>query len=283
MGNQNSTPVYDDGQSSIDRNDYYVLGDLRSGAIKANVINCERIYVDRLKAHKVQLCGQAQVSPPTYQPFPAQRNIKIDDVLTVRGSIFAGSVKCDKLNAYDVFYVEDLNIGKTEVKDRNSVNEHLIVSGQGAAPSGDQYYHQQPAAGGQQWQQPQHQQPFTAPILPPTPAPSYPQSQQLKGNFTVSSHSVSLDHKFYLLAQCSDIQGQHHFSALDLNDHIANNDGHLHWASGNFAGSCRNIRLEGDGKVLVAEARRCDGSWSESHLWLDERIGNENGELTLVP
>lgn len=288
MGNQHSQPVYDDGASPINQNEYCVIGDLRAAEIHADTINCERIYVDRLKAHRVQLCGQSWVSPPPYQAFPPQRRIKCDDALNVRGTILAGSVKCKKLNAYDVFYTQDLDVGHTDVKDRNSVNEHLITTGQDPLPSGAQYYMNattspqlpQQGFGGPAMQQPMSHSPIPPPTYQQAPRPNF------RGNFSHSAKDVSLDHKFYLVAQCADVQGQHRFSALDLNDHITNSNGQLQWVeqnnTGNFSGSCRSINLAEGGKVLIAEACAIDGTWRQSYLWLDERIGNENGELKFV-
>ena len=293
MGNSHSAPVYDDGQTPLSQNNYSVLGELRAGEIKADIINCERIYVDNLHADKVQLCGQSRVSPPPYPAFPPHRKVKVDDELNVRGTIFAGKVKCEKLNAYDVFYTQDMHADKVLVKDRNDLNESLVLQG---GQGQDHRYEQQPMGGGQYYGGPPPGMGMGGP--PPGPPPTMHPHHQLmqqhqpqpqphfRGNFSGSSHGINLDHKFYLQAQCADMRGQHRFSALDLNDYITNDNGQLRWVehgqSGNFSGSCRGVHLAEGGKVLAGEACAIDGSWRPSHLWLDERVGNENGELKFV-
>ncbi|KAK7751713.1 hypothetical protein SLS62_006374 [Diatrype stigma] len=53
-------------------------------------------------------------------------------------------------------------------------------------------------------------------------------------------------------------------------------------AVGNFGASARDVRLVDGGRVLEAELMDTGGHWRRSHINLDERIGNENGRLTLV-
>ncbi|KAI0601542.1 carbohydrate-binding module family 50 protein [Biscogniauxia sp. FL1348] len=53
-------------------------------------------------------------------------------------------------------------------------------------------------------------------------------------------------------------------------------------SGGNFSASARDIRLVDGGRVLEAELRTVRGGWNRSHINLDERIGNRDGELYLV-
>ncbi|KAI1502599.1 CVNH domain-containing protein [Biscogniauxia marginata] len=53
-------------------------------------------------------------------------------------------------------------------------------------------------------------------------------------------------------------------------------------SGGNFSASARNIRLVDGGRVLEAELRDVRGNWRRSHINLDERIGNRDGELYLI-
>lgn len=73
-------------------------------------------------------------------------------------------------------------------------------------------------------------------------------------------------------------------SSLSLNQVLTNEDGHFKWvaAGGNFGGSARDVRLVDGGMVLEAELCRCDGTWKRNRVRLDERVGNEDGELVFV-
>ncbi|XXH04568.1 hypothetical protein Hte_010985 [Hypoxylon texense] len=51
---------------------------------------------------------------------------------------------------------------------------------------------------------------------------------------------------------------------------------------GNFSSSARDIRLVDGGRVLEAELRNLDGEWHRSRIELDERIGNDDGNLRFV-
>lgn len=53
-----------------------------------------------------------------------------------------------------------------------------------------------------------------------------------------------------------------------------------HGGGGNFAASARNIRLADNGRRLEADLLR-DGNYCNTSIVLDERIGNENGNLKL--
>lgn len=72
-------------------------------------------------------------------------------------------------------------------------------------------------------------------------------------------------------------------SSIDLKDYLTNEWGQFRWAKGgNAFASARNVRVVEGGRVLEAELADGRGGWSRSSIVLDERIGNENGELVFV-
>lgn len=103
------------------------------------------------------------------------------------------------------------------------------------------------------------------------------------GNFTASASNIMLDRDYDLIALCSDRHGKEKLSSIRLNDYLTNDWGHLKWAKGgNAFASARNVRLSLNGRVLEAEMGDGRGGWSQSRIVLDERIGNEDGELVFV-
>jgi hypothetical protein len=83
----------------------------------------------------------------------------------------------------------------------------------------------------------------------------------------------------HLLAECRRIDGSWNEDAkIKIDNHIGNNNGNLEWDGSSFSQSCQNIIIK-DGHILKAECRRIDGSWNRTEINLDERIGNNNGEL----
>ncbi|KIV81517.1 hypothetical protein PV11_03694 [Exophiala sideris] len=106
---------------------------------------------------------------------------------------------------------------------------------------------------------------------------------QLRGNFTSSSHSITLDRDYDLIASCADVHGNHKLSSISLNNCLANEHGHFIWArGGNFGASSRDVRLCEDGKVLEAELGTGDGRWNRTSIRLDERVSNNDGKLILL-
>lgn len=69
---------------------------------------------------------------------------------------------------------------------------------------------------------------------------------------------------------------------------LENDDGHLRWMGLgsdlgiSFSMTARKVRLEDNGRVLVAELRKIKGKWREDRIALDEQIANRNGELVFV-
>ncbi|RPA77434.1 Cyanovirin-N [Ascobolus immersus RN42] len=99
-------------------------------------------------------------------------------------------------------------------------------------------------------------------------------------NFHASCESSELIDGRILKAHCRARDGNVVESSLDLSEVIGNNDGYFDWAeNGNFHESARDVRLE-DGHVLTAELRKRDGTFRERQaIELNDRIGNENGNL----
>jgi hypothetical protein len=110
------------------------------------------------------------------------------------------------------------------------------------------------------------------------------QQQVMAGNFSGSSREMALDRDHDLIARCRAVDGSERMSALSLNKHLGNDNGQFIWVQdgGNFAGSARNIRLVDNGRVLEAELRDRDGNWRHATVYLDEKIGNNNGDLVIV-
>ncbi|KAI1777985.1 carbohydrate-binding module family 50 protein [Hypoxylon cercidicola] len=52
--------------------------------------------------------------------------------------------------------------------------------------------------------------------------------------------------------------------------------------AGNFSASARDIRLVDGGRALEAELKNVNGDWHRSRIELDERIGNNDGNLRFV-
>lgn len=68
-------------------------------------------------------------------------------------------------------------------------------------------------------------------------------------------------------------------STLDLNQYLANNEGHLVPArGGNFGASCNNIQLV-NGKILTCTASKNDGSQVNAQIDLSTFIANIDGQL----
>lgn len=103
------------------------------------------------------------------------------------------------------------------------------------------------------------------------------------GNFHASSRDVHLEGHSTLVAECSDVNGHHRRTHLDLNDCFTNDNGRLLWQrNGNFAASARGIRVTDNGAFVEAELADVNGHWHHNRVWLDERITNDNGRLALV-
>lgn len=82
----------------------------------------------------------------------------------------------------------------------------------------------------------------------------------------------------HLHSTCRRINGDWNESVINLDHYIGNNNGELEWGGQNFSQSCQNITIH-DGHKLKCEARRIDGSWNHTSINLDERIGNNDGNL----
>jgi len=123
---------------------------------------------------------------------------------------------------------------------------------------------------------------------PPPPyhqqGPHHQPPQQMRGNFSGSSEQISLDGDHDLIARCRAIDGSEKLSAISLNKVLGNDNGRFVWVDdgGNFAASARNIRLVDNGRIVEAELKSISGDWHWSRAWLDERIGNNNGNLVFV-
>lgn len=79
--------------------------------------------------------------------------------------------------------------------------------------------------------------------------------QALRGNFSVTATSITLDATHDLIASCRAVDGHAKLSSLSLNEVLGNDWGHFKWVGrgGNFGASARDVRLVQGGKVLQAE------------------------------
>jgi len=108
--------------------------------------------------------------------------------------------------------------------------------------------------------------------------------QALKGNFSSTATSITLDATHDLIASCRAVDGHAKLSSLSLNEVLGNDWGHFKWVGrgGNFGASARDVRLVEGGRVLQAELNDGAGGWRSAEVLLDERVGNQNGELVYI-
>ena len=105
----------------------------------------------------------------------------------------------------------------------------------------------------------------------------------MRGNFSSSAHSITLDRDYDLIASCTDVHGEHKLSSISLNHCLTNSHGHFAWfRGGNFGASARHVKLIDGGQVLEAELGTGDGRWNRDRIRLDERISNNNGDLIFL-
>ncbi|EFY87369.1 hypothetical protein MAC_06604 [Metarhizium acridum CQMa 102] len=97
-------------------------------------------------------------------------------------------------------------------------------------------------------------------------------------SFYESSKNIWLEDGHILHADCQDDDGNWNESTIDLNEFIGNSDGWFEWDGVNFSESAHDILL--DGSRLTAEMGMVEGGNRERQgLELNDRIGNENGQL----
>lgn len=115
------------------------------------------------------------------------------------------------------------------------------------------------------------------------PPPKHHAPPKYAGNFSGSASQITLDRDFDLIALCGKTDGSRKLSSISLNRCLTNSDGHFVWSrEGNFGSSARNVRLVDGGRVLEAELQNMGGHWVWARVVLDEKIGNQNGELVMV-
>jgi hypothetical protein len=113
--------------------------------------------------------------------------------------------------------------------------------------------------------------------------PHSPARQPMRGNFSASSTSITLDKDYDLIASCTNVRGEHKLSSISLNQCLTNSHGHFGWfKGGNFGASARNVRLIEGGRVLEAELGTGGGGWNWDRIRLDERISNNDGDLVFL-
>lgn len=97
-------------------------------------------------------------------------------------------------------------------------------------------------------------------------------------SFALSSQNIHLEGG-HLHAHTRRIDGSWNQEAkINLDHHIGNNNGQLEWGGLNFSQSVQNAHIK-DGHILECDARKIDGSWNKTSLNLNDKIGNNDGEL----
>ena len=163
---------------------------------------------------------------------------------------------------------------------------HGVLGGLGGAVAGsmlqDHFKHKKEEEHKQKQQQQimhqqQQQQGFIGGASP------RPNHGNFRGNFSASSTQISLDRDYDLIASCGDTSGHNRLTSVSLNDCLTNEWGNFKWGrGGNFGASARDVKLVDGGRVLEAELADGSGGWKRSHIILDERITNDNGELKFL-
>lgn len=92
-----------------------------------------------------------------------------------------------------------------------------------------------------------------------------------------ASLECKIDATGKLMATCRRHDGTVRSSLLDLNEHLANIDGHFVPGGENFSWTAHDIMP--DGSSMKATLQRRDGEWQPDSIDLDLMIKNEDGTL----
>lgn len=102
------------------------------------------------------------------------------------------------------------------------------------------------------------------------------------GGFALSCSGIDVSAQGVLTAICGDGRGGYNRAALDLNQHISNNNGNLVDGAG-FVATCRNIRryqLGTDNQGVAAECTKADGTTGSTTLYnVEAKVVNNFGIL----
>ena len=121
-----------------------------------------------------------------------------------------------------------------------------------------------------------------------------PKAALADGGFAQSCTDIRMYYKHasdrgMVFAHCPRRDGRINYMArINLNDHIANNNGELVWQpNGNYRGTCGwSTALEKaeklDGTVLYTKCKSKDGKIHATGIDLNRRIINDNGDLKYV-
>ncbi|KAL4795010.1 CVNH domain-containing protein [Aspergillus venezuelensis] len=192
-------------------------------------------------------------------------------VLGTIGGAIAGSLAEDALKAHNKPEKKDKK-EKKEKKSRWGFHRRDSSSSSSSSSSSDSYSEKDGH---------KHK---TKPVPAPAPAPARaPAPKKHRGNFSHSSHNISLHADNELVATCIAISGRKNESRIPLSSVLTNEWGHFKWRrNGNFGASARNVRLLEGGKVLEAELADGKGGWRRDWITLDERVSNRDGELVFL-
>ncbi|TGO35626.1 hypothetical protein BHYA_0152g00250 [Botrytis hyacinthi] len=102
-------------------------------------------------------------------------------------------------------------------------------------------------------------------------------------SFHLSAEDIRIDDNHILRARLRNENGDWQDAEIDLNQHIGNEDGMIHWDGVNFSHSAENVTfsIEGGGEVPVLRTflRSRDGEEFSRDVNLAERIENHNGQF----
>ncbi|GJN73958.1 hypothetical protein PLIIFM63780_008029 [Purpureocillium lilacinum] len=106
-------------------------------------------------------------------------------------------------------------------------------------------------------------------------------------SFRQSASNIRVDDGHILRASIQNGNGDWVDAEIDLDGFIGNSNGRFEWGGENFSHSAEDIRFSmeganGDIPVLRARLSDVDGNLHDADINLDERIGNEDGNLSFA-
>ncbi|ESZ96272.1 hypothetical protein SBOR_3327 [Sclerotinia borealis F-4128] len=105
-------------------------------------------------------------------------------------------------------------------------------------------------------------------------------------SFHLSAEEIRIDDNHILRARLRNENGDWEDAEIDLNQHLGNQEGMIHWDGENFSHSAENVTfsIEGGGEVPVLRTflRSSDGEEFSRDVNLAERIENINGRFEYI-
>ncbi|EKG18721.1 Cyanovirin-N [Macrophomina phaseolina MS6] len=105
-------------------------------------------------------------------------------------------------------------------------------------------------------------------------------------SFHLSAEDIRIEDNHILKARLRTESGDWNDAEIDLNNHLGNQDGMIHWDGRDFSHSAENVTfsIEGGGEVPVLRTflRSIDGEEFARDVNLAERIQNHDGNFVYV-